>query len=465
MSWLVSLSVELKRTLEVPKVRFNSTIPLFFHLVVCFSFPALGAALLFDTDDTGVSAQKAPLVRPWKIVRMDPDYAGMWVVAGDVDNDGEVEFVSAMNHNEGDVHYTATAVAHKLDGTILWRWGDPAKGRKKLHHDVALQIHDWDGDGRSEVVLLGDQELVELDGTTGKEKRRLPIEEQASDCLIFCDLTGRGRPTDFLTKTRYSTIWAYDREGKLLWKSHLPGGYRTAHQARPMDIDGDGLDEIMAGYALLNSDGSVRWVYESKTVDQKRGHLDCARMFRRGKDPQDTRIVLTCCGANNIAVINGLGEPVWETPGHHFESADVGRVFPDRETFQIVVDIDHRPRNESPLWVFDEEGTHLGQIMTVYCRHHGLVDWTGDGFCEMVVGQGSGIYDHRGRRICTLDVTPPEEGMDRGGQILHVGDMDGDGVPDVALSTSDAVYVFKNEKGRASQGSVPLGSGLNYTLY
>jgi len=232
-----------------------------------------------------------------------------------------------------------------------------------------------------------------------------------------------------------------------------------------MDIDGDGVDEIMAGYALLNSDGSVRWVYRSQTCDQKRGHLDCARLFRRGEDPKDTRIVLTCCGANNIAVVNGLGEPVWEKPGHHFESVDVGRVLPDRETNQIVVDIDHRPRNESPLWVFDEDGAHVGQIMTVYCRHHGLVDWTGDGVSEVVVGHGSGVYGHRGERICTLDVTPPEEGMDRGAMILHVGDMDGDGVPDVAISSSDAVYVFRNEKGRPPKGAVPLGSGPNYTLY
>ena len=196
--------------MEVSTVRSSLVFPILFQLISCLSCSALGATLLFDTFDTEDAVQQAPLAKPWKIVRMDPDYAGVWVVAGDVDNDGEVEFVSAMNHNEGDIHYTATAVAHKLDGRVLWRWGNPEKGRKKLHHDVALQIHDWDGDGKSEVILLGDQVLVELDGATGEVKRRLPIEKEASDCLVFCDLTGKGRPTDFLTKTRYSTIWAYD---------------------------------------------------------------------------------------------------------------------------------------------------------------------------------------------------------------------------------------------------------------
>ena len=36
---------------------------------------------------------------------------------------------------------------------MLWRWGDPKIGQKKLHHDMACQIYDPDGDGKNEVVL------------------------------------------------------------------------------------------------------------------------------------------------------------------------------------------------------------------------------------------------------------------------------------------------------------------------
>jgi len=435
------------------------------QMMFLIALPATGAALLFDVDDTKEPGDKVPLIQPWRVVRMDPEYAGVWVVAGDLDNDGKIEFVSAMNLDLLDTHHTTTAVAHRLDGTILWTWGDPTIGRKNLHHDVALQIHDWDGDGNKEVILLADGELVELDAATGKERRRLPIEKGASDCLVFCDLSGNGRPTDFLTKTRYTTIWAYNREGELLWKNDLPGGFRTAHQARPMDIDMDGLDEIMAGYAMLNHDGSVRWVYQSDSVDLKKGHLDCARIFRQGRDPKDTRIVLTCCGANQIAVVDGNGKKIWERSGHHFESVNVGRIMPDRDSLQIVVDIDHMPRNQSPLWLFDEDGTHLGQIMTTYSRHHGLVDWTGDRLMEMVVAHGGGVYNHEGRRICTLDLTPPQPGMDTDNRILHVADMDGDGIPDLAISTSDAVYIFRNEKGSTPDTPAHLGSELNFTLY
>ena len=91
------------------------------------------------------------------------------------------EIISAENLNEGDVHYTSAVVAQQLGGKILWTWGEPDVGRKKWHHDVACQIYDWDGDGRQEVVVCEKASLVELDGPTGKEKRRFPIPEDATD--------------------------------------------------------------------------------------------------------------------------------------------------------------------------------------------------------------------------------------------------------------------------------------------
>ena len=353
----------------------------------------------FDIKDAGEPDADVPRIEPWKVVPLDPDYGGLWVVAGDLDGDGEVELVSAENNNVGDVHYTSTAVAQKLDGTVMWRWGDPDIGRKKWHHDVACQIHDWDGDGKPEVIVCAKDAVVELDGATGEERRRFPIPAEATDCLVFCDLSGKGRPTDVLVKNRYQQIWAYDHDGKPLWNIKNPGGYRTGHQPRPMDIDGDGRDEIMAGYAMLNPDGSVRWVFESQKVDQGHGHLDCARVLRSGKDPGDWRIVLTCCGANDIAVVDGNGTVHWEVSGHHFESVDVGRVLPDHPGKQVVVDIDHGPPGEGPVWVIDEAGAVLGRITTEYARHHVLLDWTGDGYDEILVARHRGLYGHDGRRI------------------------------------------------------------------
>jgi hypothetical protein len=422
--------------------------------------------LYFDAEDIGEPTDKVPVIEPWKIVALEPEYGGQWVVAGDVDGDGEVEFVSAENVNNNDVHYTSTAVAQKPDGTVLWRWGKPDIGRKKWHHDVACQIHDWDGDGKNEVVLCTKGHLVELDGATGRERRRIAIAEEATDCLVFCNLTGRGRPTDVLVKNRYHQIWAYDRGGNLLWTVTDPGGYRTAHQPRPIDLDGDGRDEIMAGYVMLNSDGSVRWVFKSKEVEQGRGHLDCCRVVRRGKRPKDFLLALTCCGANNVALIDGNGRVLWESSGHHFESIDVGQIIPNHNGMQLLVDIDHQPLGKSPLWVLDEQGNYLGQITTDYSRHHHLLDWTGDAVFEIMVAHNGGIYNHKGECIGVFATPKPATADDNTYErSILTGDMTGDGIPDVALATPKAVYIYKNENGLKPDRPIPLGTGLNFTLY
>lgn len=420
----------------------------------------------FDVDQTGEPAGDAPVVQPWRRIPLDPQYAGAWVVAGDVDGDGQVEIVSARNVDSRDVHYTSAVVTQKLDGSVLWRWGDPRVGRKKLHHDVACQIYDLNGDGHLEVLLCTKGFLVELDGATGRERRRLPLPKDATDCLTFANLSGNSRPSDVIVKTRYGRIWAFNRDWKLLWTVANPGGYRTAHQTVPVDLDGDGRDELMAGYAMLNPDGSTRWVLKSDKVDIRRGHVDCCRVLRAADKPEDFRLVLTYCGANGIAVVDGRGKTVWEQTGHHFESVDVGKICADVPGLHLAVDVDHRPWGEGPLWVFDEHGNHLGRIMTDYARHHALIDWTGDGTQAILVAQGRGLYDGRGRRIATFAMDNPET-PDPAEMLAMVGDFTANGIPDVMLTTRDCstVYIYQNRHGKKPDTGVPLGTGVNFTLY
>ena len=422
----------------------------------------------FDLNDTGTAGDRGIPVAPWKTVQLERDYGGRWVVAGDIDGDGQVEVVSAENFNADDVHYTSAVAAQEFDGRVLWTWGDAAIGRKEWHHDVACQIYDLDQDGRNEVILATKGFMVHLDGKTGKEIRRIPIDDEATDCIVICNLRGTARPQDILVKDRYHRIWAYNHWGNLLWTVADPGGFRTAHQPLPMDLDGDGHDEIMAGYAMLNHDGSVRWVYKSQMVDQGHGHLDCMRVLRPAEQPRDWRLVLTCCGANNIAVVDGEGRILWEKAGHHFESIDVGRVFADRAWPQILVDIDHQPLGDSPTWIMDEQGALLARIATDYSRHHALVDWTGDGLDEIVVAYNGAVYNNAGRRIATLTV-PDDEAVGAGDPVeqrsILLGDMDGDGVQDVLMATNTAVHVYRNAQGAKPNEKAPLGTGLNVTLY
>jgi len=161
-------------------------------------------------------------------------------------------------------------------------------------------------------------------------------------------------------------------------------------------------------------------------------------------------------------MIDGNGTVIWERVGSHFESIDLGRVIAEYPGPQILVDIDHQPLGKGPLWLMDENGALLGGINTDYARHHHLLDWTGDGLDEVFNAHSGAIYNNKGRRIATLTAPPAADG---GGRSILVGDFTGDGVPDVALVTATAVYVFKNESGVKPAHRIRLGTEFNFTLY
>ncbi len=418
----------------------------------------------FQTDARGTPATDAPVVAPWRTVTLDAEYGGQWIVAGDTDGDGEIEIVSARNFNQNDNHFTSSVVVQKLDGSVLWRWGDPKLGRRELHHDVACQIHDLDNNGTSEVILAGDRRLVVLDGRSGKPVGGFAIEQHASDCVAFADLSGKGWPSDILVKTRYGQIWAYSAAGRLLWTVKQPGGYRTAHQPLPVDLDGDGRDEILAGYAALNSDGSVRWVFEAEAGRRNGGHADCWRVVRLANRPEDTRLVMTMCGGNALVMTNGAGRLLWRATGHHYESIDVGEIRGDVPGLELVVDVDHLPQPPKPLCLFDQQGHELGRIDTDYTRHHTLVDSDGDGLQEIGSALPRGLFDGNGRRVGTFGIAEGERPW-----LIESVDLTGHGARDILLATSKdglyKVYLYRNATAAASGRQRPTGTGLNFTLY
>jgi len=424
----------------------------------------------FDVAEKDLAGAAAPLIRPSYTVRLDPQYGGPWVTVGDVTGDGAAELVSARADGPGDVHYTTTVVVHRLDGSVLWKWGDPSS-RNKIWHDVACQIHDLDGDGHNEVVIAADRQVIVFDGATGAVKRQFPIPDKASDCIYFCNLSGRKRPTDILVKTRYDQIWAYDAAGRLLWTVEKPGGYRTSHQPFAIDLDGDGRDEIMAGFAMLNSDGSLRWTIGSVTGKPLGGHADAIRLFADGPKPEDKRLVVTHCGGNQISMLDGNGRMIWCSTGLHFESVFFGRLDPELPGRQLVVDVAHQPWGKQPLLILDEQGRLLGRYTTERSRQHRLVDWFGTGTDLIAYAHGRMLLNAKGQMAARFHTPMPDgaastqPGDKPPGYMVHLADVNGDQRPDVVLNTSAAVWVYVNEKGPKGLDPSRLVMPTNAPLY
>ncbi len=322
---------------------------------------------------------------PSLAIPIDEIYGGEWVLYADVDGDGLPEFISACNRLKHDRHDVASIAVQKQDGTLLWHWGDPAGSRQSRSYDLACQVHDMDGDGRLDVFVASRGYVYWLDGRTGEEKRRFAIKPRYCDMLIFLDASGIGRKTDILVKDRYHRLWVYTRDGELLYSAKDPGGYMLAHAPLAFDLDGDGRDELLAGFAMLDHDGTLLWTHHSRKVALWfGGHADSLSVVRLDAGhPENTRLLMTYCDASGIAMVEGTGQCIWEFTGAHFATAAVARLRADRSEPQIVVDLGHLPRSVSgELWILSLDGSHLATIKGSHRAYP--IDWDGDGVCELL---------------------------------------------------------------------------------
>src|SRR5206468_7987946 len=115
-----------------------------------------------------------PLPKLWKKFETPKFGAGRNVRFGDLNGDGAPDMLIAQNipRVRGDAFDAISCLtAVTLDGKILWQIGRPDPRNGLLTNDTPFQIHDIDGDGKNEVVLVRDFKLQILDGATGKVKR------------------------------------------------------------------------------------------------------------------------------------------------------------------------------------------------------------------------------------------------------------------------------------------------------
>ena len=220
----------------------------------------------------------------WKRFNTKDFGVGRNVRFGDLNNDGQIDVLygQVLHHGPKDRNSEVSCLtAVTLQGKILWQIGEPDPWKNHLTNDVAFQIHDIDGDGRTEVVYCKDMKMIVVDGATGETKYAASTPEMPpntrkpynkfsrilGDSLYFCDLRGTGRDADIIIKDRYLSLWAYTDQLKLLWHAQC----NTGHYPFAYDVDEDGRDELMMGYTLFDDDGKVLWSLDDKVKDHADG--------------------------------------------------------------------------------------------------------------------------------------------------------------------------------------------------
>ena len=132
-----------------------------------------------------------------------------------------------------------------------------------------------------------------------------------------------------------------------------------------------------------------------------------------GKTPEESRIIFTFCGGNRIASVDDTGKMIWSIAGTglHYESVDIGSVCPDVPGKQIVVDIPYADWGEmSPFKSLANGEKSWAKSFVLTTRFHRLVEWTGDDYQEIIVGQDRCMFDGKGQKIAIFDMPiPPGE--------------------------------------------------------
>jgi hypothetical protein len=385
----------------------------------------------------------------WKKFATPGFGAGRNVRFGDLDGDGQADMLIGQNipRVRGDAFdHLSALTAVTLDGKVLWQLGRPDPRNGLLANDTPFQIHDIDGDGRNEVVLIRDFQLQVLEGATGRLLRRTwvpeipagmeerPYKLNHGDSIAFFDLAGRGRRQEILIKDRYRHFWVYDNTLKLLWS----GSGQTGHYPYPFDVNGDGREEILIGYALWSPDGKLLW---SRDADF-RDHADGIAMGNFSGDPKAPPRVYACGSDEGYILLDKDGNTLKHVRIGHAQSPSIAKYRMDVPGLQLMT-INYW-RNPGIISLFDSDGNLLLQGEPIHSGSPILpVNWRGDGqefaMLSANVREG-GLIDGLLRRVVMF----PDDGHPD--LAFYVADLTGDARDEIVVWDTERVWIYTQDR-------------------
>ena len=302
-----------------------------------------------------------------------------------------------------------------LEGNVLWQLGEPSDKTEelgKVSADMAFQVYDIDGDGRDEVIVGWDFEIRILDGRTGtiKKSAKTPFSDDDDADLIgvpyqtyaferinpdgirICNFRGKERPADILIKDRYCRIYALDEDLNVMWKFKSPTN--TGHCPLPIDIDGDGKDELLVGYKLLDSDGQMLWSYP---ISEDHTDEIVAGKWMPGEDEGHFACV---SGTEGFFIGDFYGNIVARDMIGHAQRVSIANYCPEREGREIVVT--NYWGHQGVIFLYDCYGNQIWEMENEMNGNIlAPVNWDGDG-TELILtnadAKKGGLLNGRGVR-------------------------------------------------------------------
>ncbi len=299
-------------------------------------------------------------------------FAGSYVCPGDLNNDDKIDFL--LYKNAGSYTVPGRLMAIDSEGKLLWEFGDTSlkEHTKSGKADVgkpgttpALRgiavVFDIDQDGRSEVLSElweeGRPKLYLLDGASGKIK--VCIESPVNMSIRQPEVKGSRQPSRSHPVVRVAWLHGKDKKPSIILKYgasndvvchafaldasldliwHIQGTkHSMGHIPTVSDVDEDGQDEIILGYMLADSDGTVLW--DKGREFQWHADTTSARQVLSGPEKE---IFISVCGIGPLYCLSLSGDILWSRPREQVEHgqslwvADFIRDNPGKEVIALV---------------------------------------------------------------------------------------------------------------------------------
>ncbi len=403
--------------------------------------------------------QENPKCLLWKKIDTRGFGAARAIRLGDLNGDDLIDFLIVQNMPFFGNNYNRITCMTALDhnGKKLWQYGKPDPEHAWLSYDVAVQIHDLDGDEKTEVILAQDNWIKVLDGRNGEEIARYPVPsskilpEESSwleyrhyyrrdllpylnvDCISFADLRGTGKPQDIIIKDRHTRLWAYNNQFEMLWTASANLGHFPFYH----DSNGDGKDEVYIGYSKFDPDGNLIWSLDSLLGEHADGLYVGDLSLSDGGEK-----VFVGGSDDGVLVLGSNGKILKHHRVGHAQTPSIGQFRPDIPGLEFCnINFWGEP---GLITLYNAAGDEITNFELFHAGSPVLpVNWRGDGtefiFLSPNITEG-GLIDGWGRRVVML----PDDGHPDLAWMAH--DITGDPRDELIVWDLESIWIYTQDK-------------------
>jgi len=261
---------------------------------------------------------------------------------GDVDGSGKFAIL--------DITGDYSTIMYANDGHELWRWtAPPVQPGSPRGNEAGAVLWDFHHTGRDELahwrLIDGKEWLVLCDGRTGEIIKKVPWpappfphvannyrmavakfhkDSDGPDSLLVLSDTGG-----------LISLTAYDKDLNQLWQhSERREKDYFGHYIYPIDVNGDGIDEVFISHLCLDANGKEIW-NNAKYFQKNNDHMDSMEFFDINGDGK-LELLTSQSDVGTLAYNAQTGAILWQNISDHSQQITAGYILDNSSTPQVV---------------------------------------------------------------------------------------------------------------------------------